>query len=214
MRAAVETWKLALRFVWKNLLQIIVLNLFWSAISWLVLPAGPATFALYWFLAELRDNDDDLRTVMYFTALPRFIKDGLIWITGWILVLLLAYSNGYFWGAMLPPVAGWAVRFVWIYALAFLTAMQPYLLEALIVRGEGWKDALRRAAWQVGANPVYSHLHLLIPVVIAVVGYKTVTTFPLLLVSLGVAFMAIIAQEAPWKYGEPPPLERRLEDVL
>lgn len=214
MRAALEAWKQAVRFAWKNLLPIIVLNLFWSALSWLVLPVGPATFTLYWFLTELRDNDADLRMVTYFKALPRFLRNGLIWEAGWALLLIFAYSNAYFWGALLSPVAGWTIRFIWIYAVAFALAIQPYLLEALIVKGEGWKDALKRSVWEVGANPVYSHLHLLIPVVIAVIAYKTVTIFPLLLVSLGVAFMVIIAQEAPWKYGEPPPIERRLEDVL
>jgi len=214
MRAAWQTWKQALAFVWRHLLEIIVLNLFWSSLSWLLIPLGPATFALYWFLSELRDDDADMRLVTYYKALPRFFKNGLIWGVGWAVVLLLAYSNGYFWGALLPPVAAWTVRFVWVYAVAFLLAMQPYLLEALVVQGEGWKAALKRSAWQVGANPVYSHLHLLIPILLGVLGYKTITTFPLLLVSLGVAFMAIIAQEVPWKFGEPPPVERRIEDVL
>lgn len=215
MRAAWSAWKRALSFIGENAVRLIVLNLLWAAVAWLILPLGPATLALYWFIAvRVRDERDELRYTDLLKAMGRFFVRGLVWFVGWAAVIFLAYAGGVVWGQFLPPLAATVIRFAWVYALIYLAAMQPYLLEALTVDEESWGAALKRSAWQVMANPVYSHAHLLVPAAAVFIAAKTNTVASLVLVSLTMLFFAVAAADTPWKHGAPPPMDRRIEDVL
>lgn len=216
MRAAWSAWKRAFSLIWEHLIRLIGLNLLWIAVSWLILPAGAATLALYWWIATgLRDGEESARGIKpFFQALRRYFWRGLVWKLGWALVLFLAYTNLTVWGERLPPVGAAVVQMAWLYGLIYLLAMQPYLLEALTVDERPWGEALKVSAWQVAANPLYSHAHLVIPAAGAVMAVQYATLLPIVIISLILTFMAVASEACPWKHGEPPPTQRRIEDVL
>lgn len=216
MRAAWGAWKKAFSLGWENLVKLIGINLLWLSVSWLIIPIGPAIFATYWWVARsLRDEDESMkRLTIFYTGFRRFFWRGLLWSLGWVAVLLLAWTSLSVWPRLLPPMGTAIAEMLWLYALIFLAAMQPYLLEALTLEERPWGEAMKRAAWQVLANPIYSHLQLLIPIIALVIGFKFATLIPVVLVAVVMTFFAVAAQECPWKHGEPPPNRARIEDVL
>jgi len=215
VREGWAAWGKGFNLAWSNLVSLIGLNLLWLAVSWLVIPAGPATLAAYWWIATALRED---KVGYGFRTLPgafrRFFWKGLVWGLGWTVLLFLAYTNLTVWGEFLPPFATAVVEVVWIYGLLFAAAMQPHLLEFLTMEELPWGEALKRSVWQVVANPIYSHMYLLIPAIAVAAGVKFQTPAAVVLVSLVLAFAAAFGGNVPWKYGEPRPNKGRIEDVL
>lgn len=215
MRPIWETWKKALKFFWENLVTLIVVNVLWVLTALPLVTVGAGTFAAYWWVAHvLRDGHDREGLGQLLRAFRRFFWRGLIWSVAWALVLWLAVVGLTVWPRLLSPLGGAVVRVAWFYILIFLGALQPYLLEALTVEERPWGEALKRSAWHVVANPIYSHAQLLVPVTALGIGARFATFIPLVLISLIIAFLTVAAAEAPWKYGAPRPVSRRDEDVL
>lgn len=216
MRDGWNAWKEALGLIWRNLLQVMIVNVLWTLTSALVVTLGPATLAAYWWNARvLRDEREPQSYPLFFKALVRLAVKGLVWSLGWVVVLYLAYISLMVWPQLLPPVGVAIAQFAWGYGLLYLLMMQPYLLEALAVDEEPWAPALKRSAWQVLANPLYSHMHLVIPVVGLAIAYNYNTPMLIVLAGALLLFMAVVADKTPWKYGEPPPRKQgRIEDVL
>lgn len=215
MRDGWKAWINALGLIWRNLLQLMILNVLWVLISAPVVTLGPATLAAYWWGARvLRDEREPSSYPLFFKAFARLFVKGLVWSLGWAAVLYLAYISLMVWPQVLPPVGVAIAQFAWGYGLLYLLMMQPYLLEALAVDEEPWAPALKRASWQVLANPVYSHMHLLIPVLGLVIALNFSTPIIIVLAAALLLFMAVVADATPWKHGQPPPNKGRIEDVL
>ncbi len=215
MRAAWDAWRRAGALVWEQLVRLIVINLLWLVSAWLIITVGPATLAAYaWIARAVRDSEQPMDYLDFFRIFRRLLGRGLLWSLGLAAFLFLAYTNLTVWGSMLPPLGGFAVRLVWVYALIFLGAMQPFLMEFLAVEELSWGESLRKSAWQVLANPIYSHLQLVIPIAGLAVATQFLTIFPVVMISLILTFLAVAATGAPWKHGQPPPTQRNIEDVL
>lgn len=215
MRAAWMAWKRSWSLVWEHAIRLIVINLLWAATSFLVITAGPATLAAYWFIANhLRDGSGEAGYSEFFHAMRRFFVRGVIWLGAWALLVWLAWAGLAVYGQLLPPLGVAVVQVFWLYGLLYLAAMQPYLLEAITIGEKPWAPAIKESAWQVLANPIYSHIHLLIPAVAAVLAAKFITLWAIVLGALVLAFWAGAAAGVPWRYGQPKPVERRMEDVL
>jgi len=214
LKDAWAAWKAALGVIWQNLVQVIALNLLWLVTAFPIVTAGPATLAAYWWGARVLRDEREVGYPIYFKAFKRFFLKGLVWFVGWVVVLYLAYLNLQVWGILLPPMGAAVVQMVWYYALLFLAAMQPYLLEALTVDEEPWGQALKQSAWQVVANPTYSHVHLVIPALLVYVASRYATVSAVVLTAMILLFWTVVAEKVPWKYGAPPPTRRNIEDVL
>ncbi|HWI61579.1 MAG TPA: YesL family protein [Symbiobacteriaceae bacterium] len=214
MKAAVSAWKRAFGLAWSNMTGVVMLNVLWMVCSWLVVTVGPATLSAYWWAAHVIRDEQEQRPVAFFHAMKRFFWRGLLWEVCWVVIFLLAYSNLVVYGQWLAPLPAAIVRFLWAYALIFLVAMQPYLLEMLTMEDRPFLDAVKRSAWQVAANPIYSHIHLLVPVIAAFVAWRTTTLAATLLVALALIWWAVAAADLPWKYGEKRRHEVNIEDVL
>lgn len=208
-------WKRAGNLMWDSVVQVVVLNLMWMISTLPVITVGPATLAAYWWTARvLRDETEPQGYKNYFQAFRRLFWRGIVWTLLWAALIGIAYANLRMWPRVLPPLAGAIVAVLWYYILIFAAAMQPYLLECLAVEELPWLESLKRSAWQVAANPIYSHLNMPIPVIVIGIGLRFHTLIPVILVALVILFMAVAAADAPQKYGEPPKLGGRIEDVL
>lgn len=214
MRAAIAAWKRAFGLAWANLVGMMMLNVLWLVSSWLVITVGPATLSAYWWAAHVVRDEKEERPASFFAALKRFFVRGLIWELCWAVVLLLAWSNMVVYGQLMPPFVSAVLRVLWVYLLIFLLSMQPYLLEMLVMEDRRFWDAVKRSAWQVAANPVYSHFHVLILVIAGVVAAKTTTLIGILLVALVMVWWAVAAADVPQRYGERRKMEANIEDVL
>ncbi|HYF75613.1 MAG TPA: DUF624 domain-containing protein [Symbiobacteriaceae bacterium] len=214
MRLAIAAWKRAFGLAWANLTGMMMLNVLWFVSSWLVITVGPATLSAYWWAAHVVRDEKEERPASFFAALKRFFVRGLVWELSWVVVLVLAWSNMVVYGQLMPPFISAVLRVLWVYLLIFLLAMQPYLLEMLVMEDRRFWDAVKRSAWQVAANPVYSHVHVLILVIIAVVAAKTTTLIGILLVALLMVWWAVAAADVPQRYGEKRKMEANIEDVL
>jgi uncharacterized membrane protein YesL len=218
MREAWNVWKKAVSLMWEHLIRLVVLNLIWVVVSIPLVTVGPATLALYWWVTtgvrEDRPGNRDIQYTAYFKAFGRLFFKGLVWSVLWVLVLGLAWTNLQVWPRLVPAFVAALIEVVWLYFLLFFVAMQPYLLEHLAVDELRWGESLKRSAWHVLANPLYSHMHLAWPVAVVIIASKTHTVFPLILVALLMLVWSVIAGERPRRFGELPPLGGRLEDVL
>lgn len=208
-------WKRAFGLIWEQILPLIGLNVMWCLSSLLLVTAGPATLAAYWWAARaLRDEQEPRGWRNFLQAFGRFFWRGLGWSAAVVSCLFLAYANITFWPRMLPPAAAAVVIVLWYYLLIFAAAMQPYMLEFLTMGDLSLWQAARRSAWQVAANPLYSHVNVLIPVIVIAAGLQYRTLVPLVLAAVVIAFLTVAAADVPWKYGERRRLGGRIEDVL
>lgn len=215
MRELWPMWKRAFGLVWEQIIPLIGLNVMWLAGTLLVVTAGPATLAAYWWTARtLRDEQEPRHAYTFLKGFGRYFWRGLGWSAALALFLFLAYANITVWPGLLPPAAAAVVIVLWYYLLIFAAAMQPYLLEFLTVGDLPLWQAVKRSAWQVAASPVYSHINVAIPVIVIAAGLRYRTLTPLVLVAVVVAFLAVAAADAPCKYGERRGLNGRIEDVL
>jgi uncharacterized membrane protein YesL len=218
MRTAWGAWKRAFSLIWEHVVRLIVLNLLWLVTSLPLITVGPATLACYWWIAtgirEDRPGQRDMGYGAFFKAFVRLFWRGLVWSLLWVVLLALAYTNLTVWPRLVPPFPAALIQVLWLYALMFFMAMQPYLLEDLAMEERPWGEALKRSVWHVMANPIYSHVQLIWPAVAAVIGSKTHTVFPIILIALLLLLYAVVADERLFRHGEPPPMARRMEDVL
>ncbi len=215
MRAAWKAWKQAGKMVWANVLRLIILNLIWFVIGFPIVTIGPATLAAYWWIAtSVRDGQGNEPYTRFFQAMRRFAVKGLVWLAGWVVVIGLAAMGLKVWPQLLPPMGVAMVQIAWTYAILYLVAMQPYLLEYLTVEEKPWVPALKASAWQVLANPIYSHAHVAIAGVALGLAAQFSTVASIALVAVLLGFWTVAAAEVPWKHGRPRPIERRIEDVL
>lgn len=214
MKAGLAAWKRAFGVAWGNLTGVVLLNVFWLVCSWLVVTIGPATLAAYWWAAHVLRDEQAEPPAAFFGALKRFFWRGLGWSLAWVAVLVLAYTNLVVYGEWLPPFPAALLRMAWFYFLVFLVALQPFLLEMLTIEERPFMDAVKRSAWQVAANPGYSHLHVAIVAAVAFVAWQTTTLAGIVLVALLMVWWAVAAVDVPWRYGERRRLEGGIEDVL
>lgn len=215
MRSAWAVWQKSFRLVREHPGQLVILNLLWMAVAWLLIPIGPATMAIYAFMARsMRDEEPGLRYADLPRLFGRYFVRGVVWFLGWVVLLLCAWTGSVVWGKLLPPLAGSVVLMLWSYLVLYYVAMQPYLLEELTIEESPWLPALKKAAWQVLANPLYSHIHLVIPAAALLLAQQTSTLAGLILVSLVLLVQAVAAVEVPQKYGQGQPMDRRIEDLL
>ncbi|HYF91088.1 MAG TPA: YesL family protein [Symbiobacteriaceae bacterium] len=214
MKAGLAAWKRSFGVAWSNLPGVIMLNVLWLVCSLPVITVGPATLASYWWAAHVLRDEKEERMGSFFVALKRYFWRGLLWSVAWAAVLLLAYTNTALYGQWLPPLAGAVVRMAWVYAVIFLVAMQPYLFELLVMEEHRFFEAVKRSAWQVAANPVYSHMQVVVVGLAGFVAWRTTTMVCVLVVALVMVWWAVAACEVPWRYGERRRVERDLRDVL
>ena len=197
MIAAWNAWVRAAKAIWEHVVALVGLNLIWVALCLPLVTAGPATLAAYWWAARAVRDEKVEGFGEYFSALRRFFWRGLAWFLLWAIVLGLAWSNLAFWPTVTGPLFGAVIQMFWFYLLYFLACLQPYLLEALTVEGKSWREAIGGAVWRVLANPLYSHLNILLPLVLLIAGLRFQTLIPFVLVAVVIAFLTVVAAEVP-----------------
>ncbi|MGE5673957.1 MAG: DUF624 domain-containing protein [Mycobacterium leprae] len=217
MRDTWHMWRRAVPLLFNGVVRLVGINLIWLVCSLPLITAGPATLAAYWWIAsDLRDeNKEGYRA--FFKAFTRLFWRGLVWLVGLAVVLFVAYANLVVWHRFLPPLTAALIQVLAVYVVIFVLAMQPYLLEALAVEGRPWGEALKRSAWHVVTNPLYSHLNVLLPaIILGAAGLKTHTVIPLVLVAVVLGFMGYAAADVPQKYGMPSRKKQqgKMEDLL
>lgn len=197
MLAVSATWRRAGTLVWHRLPRVLLLGALWVLSSWPVVTAGPATLAAYrWAALNVRDERDE-SPLTFFRYLLDLLLPGLAWFMVAGLVALLFIANLRYWPQVLAPLPAAVVLAAWSYALVFLLAMQPHLLERVAVQRRRWPEALPASALAVALNPLYAHAQLLLPAAALYVGSRFHLALPLALASATLVFLAVSAADLP-----------------
>ncbi|MBB5377976.1 hypothetical protein HNQ07_003477 [Deinococcus metalli] len=191
---------------WTYLPTLIGLNVLWIAGALTIVLLGPMTVAAYGHLAALRDD-----TPPPWRSLGKRLRaslwPGTLWSVFVGVYAYVAWANVTFWPRVLghEGAAQLGVDVVWLlwgYLTWVVTALQPYLLDALAARGLPFGRALRAAAVDVIRRPVAAHAFVLIPLALSVIGRSFRTPGLLVLVTLLLTLAAVHVR--PVTVREPP----------
>ncbi|THF85469.1 hypothetical protein E7T09_16025 [Deinococcus sp. KSM4-11] len=199
---------------WTNLPTLVGLNVLWIAGAVTVVLLGPMTVTVFGHLAALRDDRHPTWRTLG-TRLRAVLWTGTLWSVSVGVFAYLAWANLTFWPRVLghqgaAQLGVYAVWLLWAYLTWLFIALQPFLLDALAVRGLTFGRALRAAAVVVIRRPVAAHAFVVIPLALYLVGRSFRTPGVLVLISLLLTLAAV--QVRPVTVRPPPDEESGAED--
>lgn len=208
MKLVPRAWREGAVLVWRNLMTLMWLNLIWLALSLTVVLAGPATLAVYAFIATTMraDRDADLRLLA--PLVRRAIVPGVLWFLTSAVVVAAVTLNVTNLPRVMGGVSGWTLTLVSLYAAWLYAALQPYLFEALTVRGESFTRAWGSALRGVASAPLLAHASVLLPVTLFVIASVFRGLGVIVLVAVVLAFAAAQVEPLtvrPEPTDDPPP---------
>lgn len=196
-RGLVGVFKDGVLMTWRNLLTLVGLNLAWVALAWTLVLAGPATLGVYHLIATRLREDLEIDVRALPRLVLRFLGPGLLWALATVAFVGLFYANVTVWPRFLPPFGTTLVLMVWLYLLWLFVALQPFLLEALAVKGLRFLPAWRDAFLGLARVPFEGHVSVLFGVILLVAGLYFRTLAPVVLIALGLTFAAALV--APFR---------------
>lgn len=154
---AFRVWALALRDLWDNLLPgAMAYNLFWLLLCLLVVPAGPATVALFYVANLMVHRQAPVYVSEYFGFVRRFFGVGLRWGAANFVALALIIADTLLTRQMDSVIAAIGLRF-FVGVLVAWIMLQIYALPLLFEQEEpSLRLALRNASVLLLRNPFFS----------------------------------------------------------
>lgn len=157
MMDALRVWALALRDLWDNLLPgAVAYNVFWLLLCLLVVPAGPATVALFYVANLMVHRRAPVYVSEYFGYVRRFFGVGLRWGVVNLVALAIIVADILLTRQIDSLIGVIGLRFFVGVLLAWIL-LQIYALPLLFEQEEpSVRLALRNAGVLLLQNPFFS----------------------------------------------------------
>lgn len=192
MAALFAIFKGALGDIWDNLWTAVVCTMVWVVSLFLVLPAPPVTFGLF-YLANRLAHGEIVDLADFWYGIRRYWKTATLWGLVNLAVLFLLYFNFQFTGQAGSSPAWQFAQGLYLTLIVFWLLLQLYALPFLFEQEKpALLEALRNAAVMVGRNTLFSLAFLLLLAVLLLLG----TLLFLISVPAGGFFLASAANRA------------------
>lgn len=165
IREAIRTW-------WDDGVNLLVLNLAWVACQVTVVFGPPATLSIFQLTRQLVDGEaPNLKEFVAFTK-EYFVK-GWLWMVANILVIIIVWSNLFFYGQFDATWAYYARLLFILLALLWLP-VQFYALSFLVIQEtKSLRLAWKNAILTLFASPGFSAVIILFGLIVLVLSVLT-----------------------------------------
>lgn len=183
----------ALKDIWGEMFNLVLMNVFTLLCMIVVIPGPPAVMALYAVCNRIA-NDYAISWEHYFAAFRQHFRKAWLYAIAAFVVTALILFNFWWYGATFGSEV-WVqwVQGAWLAAAFFWLVINFYVAAFYMEQQDRrWRIALRNSALVAGASPVFT---LTLLVVVGVLMVISLAITPLFIL-LGLAIWAMFGSEA------------------